>query len=113
MDLLPPNLTNNCPKFVKDAICYSFRRSLNVKISFAQTVVLKNFFFPQAAKLWNLLPTDIQESKTFSAFVIKLKKYLRHHSFFKLYSWAARLARKREFRVRRLLAPLSMMLILL
>ena len=28
-------------------------------------------FFP---KLWNLLPTDIQESKTLSAFVIRIKK---------------------------------------
>ena len=60
---------------MKDATCYSFRRSLNAKISFARTVVLRNSFFPQTVKLWNLLPTDIQESKTLSAFAIRLKKY--------------------------------------
>ena len=41
----------------------------------AQNVILKYFYLPQTAQLWNLLSIVIQESKTLTVFVIRLKKY--------------------------------------
>ena len=42
---------------------------------FCTNCSFEKFLFSLTAKLWNLLPTDIQESKTLSAFAIRLKKY--------------------------------------
>jgi len=71
----PPYLSKNCPKFLKDATCYSLRHPLNVKISFARTSILKKSFFYHASNLWNFLPPEIQESKSMSYFALRLKKF--------------------------------------
>jgi len=73
----PSYLNESCPKILchAHASSYSSKRPLNVKISFVRTCLLKNSFHHKSAKLWNLLPTDIQNSNSISSFVMRLKKY--------------------------------------
>ena len=71
--LVPNHLAIRFPPLVSDVNPYHRRRPLNRQPPQFRTELYRKSFFPSSTDLWNNLPENIQNSKSFGEF----KKYLR------------------------------------